>query len=100
MFSSSRVLVKDDPLECGADADRERAVRWVRALVDAAGLIANIPRSADGRRRRQGRIESLVARESEQVLRLHIDSRRREPDDPRPWHLTPDLLHATTHIDS
>ena len=44
------------------------------ATIDAAILIADVAGRSDDVRRRQRRIETLVAGDREQVLRLHVDS--------------------------
>src|SRR6267378_2421076 len=61
---------KDDPLECGADAHGNRSVARINALIDAACLVADIARRAEDRDRRQCRIETLIARDREQILGL------------------------------
>src|ERR1051325_11535605 len=85
------------PLEVGRDADGERSVRGIRALVDAAELIALVAGRPEGAPSRQGRIEPGVSGDREQGFRLDIDAGDRDPADQARPHGGSALQRAQPH---
>src|SRR5213592_1274888 len=78
-FSSSTLPCEGGPLERGYDANAERSVARIRAAIDAPILIADVAGRSKDIRGGQSRIETIVAGDREQILRLHVNSRRGRP---------------------
>src|SRR6266516_3543207 len=96
--SSSRPLNKDESLERGRNADGERPVARIRALVDPPELVPDVAGGPDGVPGRQGWIEPRVPGDGEQVFHLHVDSRRRDPPDPGRRQIVADLQVAQPDV--
>src|SRR6266566_4130999 len=81
MFIVFRPLSKDASLERGRNADRDRAVAGIRPLVHTAELIPNVAGGPEDARGGQGGIEPRIPGDGEQVFRLQVHARGRDPAD-------------------
>src|SRR2546430_2540331 len=98
LFHRLPSLSKDESLERGRNADSERSVRRIRALIDTAELVPDVAGRPEGAPGRQGGIEPRVPGDREQVFRLHIDARGRDPPDPGRRQVIRDLQAAQPDV--
>src|SRR3989442_4665408 len=82
---------KDEPLERGRNADSERSVAGIRALIDTAELVPDVAGRPEGAPGRERWIEPRVPGDGEQVFRLHIDARGGDPAGKSPPQVIPNL---------
>src|SRR6266566_6755294 len=87
-----------EPLEGGADPDRECPVGRIDSDINVAELIPDVTRRAREGPRRQGGIEPGVPCEGHQVFALDIHAPRGEPTDQTGGNRPPHLEGAQPHI--